>query len=415
MAEDGSAITGRRPGFVPAEDPIAPVIPLIYEAALAPERWPAVLAALARSFGGSAAGLRAATAGAAPSITSSHGVEPGAIRSYDALWGALDPVTAAAGAGAAWGRPATARQAAGTALEGTPFFAGWMRPNGIDDDLCLSLLPPELPHRAVLGIARPPRRPRFGATEATALARLAPHLRRAVEVHRRLAAPLAAGPMAAALDRLAHAIVLADAGGAMAWANRAALALLAEADGIGLDRHGRLRAAMPQTAEALHRALALALAGEGAALPLPRPSGRPPLALLVLPLPPQALPSAVLPTAPAARLMLLLTDPAQGAPDATLERRLRALWGLTAAEAMVAAQTAHGAGLPEVAQTLGLAVTTARTHAQRVFAKAGLRGQAELARQVERLSLLAGDTPPRMLHGIAGAPAHSPAPPHPIA
>jgi hypothetical protein len=82
---------------------------------------------------------------------------------------------------------------------------------------------------------------------------------------------------------------------------------------------------------------------------------------------------------------------------------------------MVAAQTAHGAGLPEVAQTLGLAVTTARTHAQRVFAKAGLRGQAELARQVERLSLLAGDTPPRMLHGIAGAPAHSPAPPHPIA
>ena len=247
MAEDGSAITGRRPGFVPAEDPIAPVIPLIYEAALAPERWPAVLAALARSFGGSAAGLRAATAGAAPSITSSHGVEPGAIRSYDALWGALDPVTAAAGAGAAWGRPATARQAAGTALEGTPFFAGWMRPNGIDDDLCLSLLPP-VPHRAVLGIARPPRRPRFGATEATALARLAPHLRRAVEVHRRLAAPLAAGPMAAALDRLAHAIVLADAGGAMAWANRAALALLAEADGIGLDRHGRLRAAMPAAA-----------------------------------------------------------------------------------------------------------------------------------------------------------------------
>ena len=46
----------------------------------------------------------------------------------------------------------------------------------------------------------------------------------------------------------------------------------------------------------------------------------------------------------------------------------------------MAAHAAHGVGLPEVAQLLGLAVATARTHAQRVFSKAGVRGQAELAR-----------------------------------
>src|SRR5690242_9628936 len=176
MAEDGSATAdcanpaaacpdGPFPTLLhasPDVDPIGPVIPLIYEAALAPERWPEVLAALVGTLDGSAAGLRAAPTGAAPSSTAAHGLEPGALRRYGLLWGARDPVTAAAGAGAAWGGPATARQAAGPELERSDFFAGWMRPNGIDDDLCLSLLPPDAPHRAVLGIARPPRRPRFG-------------------------------------------------------------------------------------------------------------------------------------------------------------------------------------------------------------------------------------------------------------
>ncbi|MBD0270407.1 MAG: helix-turn-helix transcriptional regulator, partial [Acetobacteraceae bacterium] len=63
-------------------------------------------------------------------------------------------------------------------------------------------------------------------------------------------------------------------------------------------------------------------------------------------------------------------------------------YGLTEAEARVAAGAARGVGLPEVAQSLGLSVATARSHAQRVFSKAGVRGQAELARQVERLGLL---------------------------
>jgi DNA-binding CsgD family transcriptional regulator len=381
-------------------DPLSAIIPLIYEAALAPERWPDVLAVLVGVLGGSAADLRVAPVGATPSITVAHGVEPGAIRSYDSEWSTRDIITAAAGAGTAWAEPTTARQTVGPELERTEFFAGWMHPNGIDDSLCLSLLPPDAPYRAVLSIARPPRRPRFGATEATTLACLAPHLCRAMEVHRRLVGTIATGPLAATLDRLTHGVVLADAGGVIAWANSAATAMLAEADGITLDNLGRLRAATAPAGKALHCALGTALTGESAALPLPRPSGRPSITLLAAPLPMQSAPLSVLPVAPAARLMLLLSDSAQGAQNATLERRLRALWGLTVTEATVAAQTAHGVGLPEVAQVLGLAVTTARTHAQRVFAKAGLRGQAELARQVERLSLLAEDAP--------GAPAHIP-------
>src|SRR4051794_33469914 len=106
MAELGSATTPccHR---APEGDPLTPVVALIYEAALAPERWPEALMALSEALGGGAADPRAAGVGATPSIPAAYGVEPGAIRSYDPCGGALAPVTAGAGAGAAWGRPAT--------------------------------------------------------------------------------------------------------------------------------------------------------------------------------------------------------------------------------------------------------------------------------------------------------------------
>lgn len=254
-------------------------------------------------------------------------------------------------------------------------------------------------------------RRRFGRPGATSLAWLAPQPRRALRWQQHLAMPDAPGPLAAALDCLAPGVVLLDAAGRLVWANRAGLALLAAADGIALDRQGRVQAATAAAGEALQRVLAAALAGAGAATPLPRPSGRPALAMLAVPLPPEAAPPGLPAAQPAARLMLLLTDPAAGLPDAMLQGRLRSLWGLTAAEAVVAAQTAHGAGLPEVAQGLGIALSTARTHAQRVFAKAGLRGQAELARQVERLNLLVGAPAAT----ASGAPPHSAARPPAIA
>jgi DNA-binding CsgD family transcriptional regulator len=182
------------------------------------------------------------------------------------------------------------------------------------------------------------------------------------------------------LDRFAAGVALLDAGGALVWANRAADSLLRDGDGLSLGRNGALRAAAPGAAEALRRLVGAAAAGAEGAMPVPRPSsGRAPLALHAAPLP----------AALGASVLLLLSDlDAHGAPDAAVRERLRAVYGLTAGEAAVAAGAARGVGLPEVARALGLGVATARTHAQRVFGKAGVRGQAELARQVERLSLL---------------------------
>ena len=68
-----------------------------------------------------------------------------------------------------------------------------------------------------------------------------------------------------------------------------------------------------------------------------------------------------------------------------LTRGLRALFGLTPAEAAVASRAARGEGVPGVAAALGIGRTTARFHLQAVFQKTGTRRQAELAWLLARL------------------------------
>lgn len=382
----------------PPADPPPNLLAAIYDAATAPERWPDVLAGLAAALGGSAATLHAGAAAGPCRIVASHGLGERASRGYGSRCSALDPVVAgAAASGAAWAGPVTARGAVGEGLERTAFFAGWMRPNGIGDLLCLALLPPGAAQHATLAVAKPGWAPRFGPAEASLLSRLAPHLRRAMEVHRRLeeaaVSAFPAGPLAQALDRFAAGVALSDAGGAVVWANRAARALLADGDGLSLDRRGVLRASATCAAEPVRRLLGEAAAGTEGALAAPRPSGRAALALHAVPLPAGtgregAAPGPLPGQAPRPTVLLLLSDPEAAAPDVALRRRLRGVYGLTEAEATVATRAARGVGLPEVAQSLGLSVATARCHAQRVFGKAGVRGQAELARNVERLGLM---------------------------
>ena len=56
--------------------------------------------------------------------------------------------------------------------------------------------------------------------------------------------------------------------------------------------------------------------------------------------------------------------------------------GLTLAEARLARALGHGARLSEAAQTLGITVETARFYSKQIFAKTGLRGQADLMRRL---------------------------------
>jgi DNA-binding CsgD family transcriptional regulator len=62
------------------------------------------------------------------------------------------------------------------------------------------------------------------------------------------------------------------------------------------------------------------------------------------------------------------------------EDHLRALYCLTPTEALVAVRASQGNGLQAIANSLGIGVSTARTHLQGVFEKTGTSRQAELVR-----------------------------------
>jgi DNA-binding CsgD family transcriptional regulator len=171
--------------------------------------------------------------------------------------------------------------------------------------------------------------------------------------------------LAAVLDRLAGALLIADPDGRVLYANPAAEALAAGGDVMAVmagERRlgGRVRAAVAaaliegehccQCRDAPDRVLAVL------AWRLDEPGGDPRFALVSL------------------------SDP--GAAPAASSARLCALYGLTRTEAALTARLVGGDTLAGAALGLGMALGTARNHLKRIFAKTGARGQAELLRIV---------------------------------
>ena len=196
-----------------------------------------------------------------------------------------------------------------------------------------------------------------------------------------------------ALDRLAHGILVTDQSGRIMLANCAAEAILAEADGIGSGRSGLFTAITAQTSE-LRRMIAQAAGvacrkAVGGALTLDRPSLKRSYQVLVSPLRAEIGWAAMAWQAPA--VLVLIIDPEKGSRD--VAARLRALFGLTRAEARVAQEISAGEGLVSVAEALGTHPTTIRTHLHRVFSKTDTRRQAELVKLVERVGIFASEEP----------------------
>lgn len=84
--------------------------------------------------------------------------------------------------------------------------------------------------------------------------------------------------------------------------------------------------------------------------------------------------------------LLLLSVPEHKVPPPLLAF-LRALYGLTAAEAAVAGRIGQAEAV-EAAAAMRITPATLRWHLQRVFEKTGTARQAELVRLVERLDLV---------------------------
>jgi DNA-binding CsgD family transcriptional regulator len=295
--------------------------------------------------------------------------------------------------GVPFGRPVIANSLVENgAIRRTAFYADVLKPAGIEDMLCVS-------HKALacdggvggIGFSLSQRGAEQMAQGARRFSRLASHLTRALDTSLQLGR-FADGTrhLARVLQLMPVPALLLDGKGRIGYANPTAETLLRTGDGLSVKRDGglHLAAAMPAEMAALSHALAQALSvaeGTGDSLGVPlrltRPSGRAPLLVLPVPLPPPAF--ALWELVESARAMVLIIDPE--APANASAETARTVFGLTAAEARVAALVGGGLNGPQVATVLGVSTQTVKTHLARCFAKTGVHSQAGLVRLLATL------------------------------
>jgi DNA-binding CsgD family transcriptional regulator len=268
----------------------------------------------------------------------------------------------------------------------TAFYADILAPQGIAE--IIGMRHADLSQHGTGGILFNFSKPRADDAEhaATRLGDLVPHLSRAIDVtlltNRLDTCQRYLDDM---LAKMAGAIILLDRHGKIVRMTQSAESLLSEHDGLLTNRghvtlgaHTRDDAA--RLAASIGRALAVAR-GEPHRLDPPlqikRPSGRHALLVQVSPLPaPSFSPWDAVDIG--ARVIVQVVDP-QASIQAQAEQ-LRLLVGLTIAEMRVAAVLGSGLGFTAAASALDVSMNTVKTHARRVFDKAGIRSCAALAR-----------------------------------
>jgi DNA-binding CsgD family transcriptional regulator len=358
----------------------------IYDAALEPKAWVAFVQAFEETLGGARVvlGLPHPSPGD-PGELVAPSLDPRFVAAFQTRYFDLDP----------WS-PRNRVQPVGTfelgrraisdaCLRETPFYREWMEPQGfrLPEPVVRGVIERDEQHGvAVLTIFRPDGARRMGSAVRHIGEFLVPHLRRAVQIHfRKTQLESERRALTAALDRLTLGLILVDGRGHVCATNRAADRILAQRDGLALDREG-LRAANPEQTAQLRELLvqsAQATGPErlrGAGLLLTRGTGRRPLQASVARLP---APGAAL---GGERFMvaLFVNDPEEGmqAP----RELLQSLFGLTPAEAALASLLAGGQSLEEAARELGITRGTARQRLGQIFAKTATCRQASLVRML---------------------------------
>jgi DNA-binding CsgD family transcriptional regulator len=210
---------------------------------------------------------------------------------------------------------------------------------------------------------------------------LAPHLDRALRLQLRLnLADIRAGMASGALDCLAHGVVLVDTSGLPIWLNKRAEEIVKRSDALRLSSSG-LVGRRPSDTRSLRELIKEAVLAETQGLlAINREDGMSPLLLTAIPLKPTDTMDAA--SNQSAGGVVFISDPER--TDSPNVESLRRAFNLTYRESQVAMAIADGHGLQAAADTMGVALTTARSQLQQAFSKTGTRHQAELAALVHR-------------------------------
>jgi DNA-binding CsgD family transcriptional regulator/PAS domain-containing protein len=264
----------------------------------------------------------------------------------------------------------------------TRFYREWAQPQGLVDFVSITL-EKTAGKAAMFGVFRHARNGVVDEAARRRMRLLSPHIRRAVLISKVVDFKRdEAEIFARTLDGLRAAVILVDAGGRIVHANAAAVALLSDGRVIQAV-NGALTASARQADRRLRAVFNAAAEGdraigkEGIALPLLGKTGERYVA--------HALPLTSRDRGHAGRThgavaAIFIHKACLEAPSPPVA--IAEAFGLTMAEVRVLFAIVEVGGVPEVAETLGVAASTVRTHLGRLYEKTGVRRQADLVKLV---------------------------------
>ncbi len=382
--EGRDALEQRTPaGFVAA-------VEAIYEAAPAPERWPAALQAIADAFGDVGAHLIYQREDGAYGTICSPGLDA-AQRDYEAgQWWRHDVRFSRSLECGAISRSDTVSDRDIATLEemkSLPFYAQFLRSHGLGWFGGVGISPD--PRVGVaLSVQRAMEKGPLSEAELDLLSRLGRHVENALRLGIRLInAEASQQALADALTRLGVGVFLLAGDGRVLFANPAGQVLAG--DGL-LVSGGRLTARAEAPREMLRARIADAAFGDAALLAAPRPvvvqdrqrDGF--LAVHVIPVRMADRGAVEALLADVVAIAVVTSSQVDGPADPAL---VRDLLGLTLAEARVTALVGMGLAPREAGERLGITEETARTTLKRVFQKTGLTRQSELSALLARMAV----------------------------
>lgn len=365
------------------EEDVAQVVASFQATGLGERSWLSALDDLARLTGSKGGELIGLGDRAAVPFNWMTGVAPEAPAEFVAVGGGDPRVNSRVRIGMAAPELAVLDESAFTSAEDAiryPEYGEWLRRHDLGF-ICLSPLLRQDSLLVGLALVRSESQGNVTAEQRRAFEVVAPHVRAAVRTQMAVDSR-ALGLASDLLDVLSSALFVCDPQGRVLSLSPAAETIVLAGGPLRMAR-GVLAAPREAETSLLHAAIAQAAASCGSIRSPSRPvvvrdgDGQRPVLIEVC-----AAPGHYALRFGAAALVIVRNP---GPDEARLAEAARALFGLTPAEANVAAKLAAGLGPQAVAEATGVAVGTVRTHVRRIFEKSGVRTQVELVALLARL------------------------------
>ncbi len=350
------------------------LVGMIYDAALDESKWAPFLDSFTAALGGSSAILRSnETQAASATFNASVGYDPAWRITYCEHYAKVDYFDHVMNQHAPGKIFISDQHIDQHKLRKTEYFNDFLRPQDKVHALGVILLKDDN-RSLVLGIQRGKQDGAFGEEEAQLMSILAPHVKRAVQIHHKFHTVAAEKEQAhTVLDQMRMGVILTNRSATPLYMNRAAELMMAQDVGLGIFHH-RLTSDSPAETAQLHKLISDTSFGVGGDMRISMPGRNDFLHCVVTPVSPEM--ASILNSANSSECAALFLSRPGGLQLSP--KRLVTLYKITPAEARLAARLAALRTIEEAADDLGISISTARTQLKSVFGKTDTRSQSEL-------------------------------------